>query len=161
MKDADAFEFHDSYCEWSFRLSHAAMMCLLKLRLLFDIQALKSASTAVGDRLPQELVDEVRSHMVSSSTCSNTRLLRDIGNGKDLASYTTELESQIEKMWTAVQTWNGFYWKAVAKPGKHLDARPDYTSQGDAGELQVSLKQTHAAWAETPGALQWVKDRVK
>ena len=137
------------------------MMCLLKLRLLFDTRALKNASSAVGDKLPQELIDEVRAHMVSSITRSNAKLLRDIENGKDLASYTTELESQIEKMWAAVQTQNGHYWKAVAAPGRHLGARPDYTSRGDVSEMQVSLKQTLAAWMETPGAMHWVKARLE
>lgn len=80
IKDADAFEFHDSYCKKSFKHPHHAM-CLLKRRLVFDIQALKNASTAVGDKLPQELIDEVRSHMVSSparilSCCATSRMAR-------------------------------------------------------------------------------------
>lgn len=60
------------------------MLCLLKWRLQYDLQALKNASIAAGGKVPVELLNGIRSQMLSPAALNNTTLVRDVENGRDI-----------------------------------------------------------------------------
>lgn len=160
IRNANAFEPTDDFnMKWT-DLSHASMLCLLKWRLLTDLKALDNATAVAGDKLPTELLDQVRSMMVSSATKNNTSLMRDIENGRDIGGHIDQIKLQVMKLFSAVQARNEHYWHGVVSPGGHLTARPPHYSHGDVAEMQLSLSQTYDAWLETPGALEWVNSNV-
>lgn len=141
-------------------LPHRAMLCLLKWRLRSDLQDLKHASIAAGERVPAELLNNIRSHMLNPAAQNNTTLTRDVENGRDIGGHISQLEQQVDALFDALNNANKYYWAAVVEPGNHLTARPPHYSAGTVSEMQLALAQTYDAWAETPGAIEWVKRKV-
>lgn len=136
------------------------MLCLLKLRLLSGLQALPNASMVAGDKVPAELLSEIRTHMLSSAAQNNVTLVKDVENGKDIDGHVEQLAQQVDTLFDALNDANKHYWDAIVEPGHHLTARPPHYSQGTVSEMQLSLAQTYDAWLETPSALEWVKAKV-
>jgi hypothetical protein len=141
-------------------LPHRAMLCLLKSRLRSDLQALKNASIAAADKVSAELLNGIRSHMLSLAAQNNATLVRDVENGRDVKGHIYQLEQQVETLFDNPNDANRYYWAAVVEPGSHLTARPPHYSAGTISEMQLALAQTYDAWAETPSAIEWVKSKV-
>ena len=160
IENADAFEPLRTLKMQYAALPHRAMLCLLKWRLRSDLQALENASIAVGDKVPAELLNGIRSHMLSTAAQNNTPLMKDVENGRDVDRHIDQLEQQINALFDTLNESNQHYWAAVVEPGNHLTARPPHYSQGTVAEMQLALAQTYDAWAETPGATMWVWSKV-
>jgi hypothetical protein len=93
IKDADAFESLDEFNIEYFNVTLRNMLLLLKWRLLCDVQALdKARYVASGEQLAK-LLDQIRSHILSSATKKNAALMKDVDDGKDLSAYLNNLES--------------------------------------------------------------------
>jgi len=160
IENADAFESLSTLkMRWA-DLPHRAMLCLLKWRLQCDLRTLKNASIAAGDKVPAELLNGIRSHMLSPAAQSNTALIRDVENGRDIEGHISQLGEQVDALFNALNDSNKHYWAAVVEPGSHLTARPPSYSIGTVSEMQVALAQTYDAWLETPGAIEWVDSKV-
>lgn len=157
IRNADAFEPVKEFPLEFGDLSHMVMLLLLKWRLSCELKALDNARTAAGGKLPAELVDQIRSSMVSPATRNNKPLMQDIENGRDLSGHIESLNNQITRLFGAVLVRNPHYLPALIDPGEHMKARPVNYGPGDVEEMQASLKETYDAWVETPGALEWVK----
>lgn len=157
IKNANAFEPYDTWRMDYPDLSQLSMLLLVKLRLLFNLEAIERATSATSSKLPTELVDQVRSHIANSAASSNQAFMDDVESGRPLDKYTESLTDQTAMLFAPVKRAYQHYWKGALAPGKHLKARPPYTSPGDVSEMQVSLAQTYDAWAATPGAIQWVR----
>jgi hypothetical protein len=160
IENANAFEPLQTLDMSYAALPHRAMLCLLKWRLQTDLQALKNATIAAGDKLPAELLNEIRSHMLSPAAQNNTTLVRDVENGRDIDGHIAELAQQVDALFDALRDSNKHYWRAVVEPGSHLTARPPHYSAGTVWEMQLALSQTYDAWMETPGAMEWVRSKV-
>ena len=141
-------------------LSHRAMLFLLKWRLQSGLQALDSACVIAGDKVPSELLTQIRLQMLSSAAQNNVTLMRDVEHGRDIEGHIGQLAQQSDILFDALSDANKCYWATLAEPGDHLTARPPHYSQGTVSEMQLSLSQTYDAWVETPGALEWVKSKV-
>jgi hypothetical protein len=113
-----------------------------------------------GDKVPAELLNEIRSHMLSSAAQNSVTLMRDVENGRDIGGHISQLAQQVDTLFDTLHNANRHYWGAVVKPGGHLTARPPHCSRGDVSEMQLSLSQTYDAWLETRGALEWVKSKA-
>lgn len=160
IENANAFEPLQVLTMNDAGLPHRAMLCLLKWRLGWDLTALENASIAAGDKVPAELLDAIRSHMLNPAAHNNIALKRDVENGRDIDGHLDRLEQQVNYLFNILQYFNEHYWGAVVEPGSHLTARPPHYSLGDVSEMQLALAQTYDAWAETPGAIEWVKRKV-
>lgn len=141
-------------------LSHLVAMTLLKLRLLLDLYSLKN-STQVAKHLPQELLDHVRKTLVGNTVVSNHKILQEVRDGVDISPRIRNVEAQVSLLFEEVSNKNAHFWPAVVDPGRNLNARPEYFSQGDQAEMQIMLQHNYEAWRETPGAIAWVEDRLK
>lgn len=157
IKNANAFEPYDSWRMDFPDLLQLYRLLLVKLRVLFNLEAIERATAATGAKLPVELVDQVRSHIANSAAINNQVFMEDVESGRSLDKHTETLTDQLAMLFAAVNRANQHYWKGVLAPRKHLEDRPPYTSPGDVSEMQVSLAQTYDAWAATPGAIQWVQ----
>jgi hypothetical protein len=73
IKDADAFESLDEFNIECFNVTLRNMLLLLKWLA--------------------KLLDQIRSHMLSSATKKNAALMKDVDDGKDLSAYLNNLES--------------------------------------------------------------------
>lgn len=96
-------------------ISFVVAVTLIKIRLLSDIKALQS-STVIGEKVPQELLDNIRRQLASSIVAGN----KDIMQSKDQTALIETLEEQVEKLYKAVNVLNKYFWPAMLKPGKAL-----------------------------------------
>jgi hypothetical protein len=129
---------------------------LVKFRLLLDIKALQN-STVLGEKVPQELLDNIRGQLVSSIVAGN----KDIMESKDQTALIKKLETQVEKLYKAVNASNKYFWSALLRPSSHLNARPQMYSPGTVEHMQLVLQYSYASWAETPGAIDMIKELSK
>ena len=138
-------------------LSHCAAFTLLKIRLLLDVRALQT-SAVIGHKVPQEILDGVRGQLVSGSVVAENR---SIMNATDQTSLIQTLEMQVQVLYTAIKNSNRHFWPALLNPDKHLTARPEAYCHGSLGQMQHVLRYNFDAWAETPGAVDMIRDLMR
>jgi hypothetical protein len=155
VKDADVFEPVDAFTRRFFPLSHAVSITLLKVRLLLGVRALQH-SAAVGEKLPQEALDNIPGQLVSTIVAKN----KDIMESKDQSALIEKLESQVNKLYTAVKRENKYFWPAFLQPGAHLTARPFAYTHGSLEQMQLALQYNYNSWVETPRAIDVIRDLV-
>ena len=134
VKDADAFESIELYTGKYAEISFVVAVALIKFRLLLDIKALQN-STVLGEKVPQELLDNIRGQLVSSIVARN----KDIMQAEDQTALIKKLEFQVKELFQAVDKSNKFFCPALLRPGKHLTARPQMYSSGTVEHMQLVL----------------------
>jgi len=133
-------------------LSFMVALTLLKLRLLIDLQSLQRLAE-IGENVPREILDEIRSHLTSSAISHNKAVLeRD-----DHSEAIEDLKQQVRYLYDAVQNGNAHFWPAVLHPGQDLTATPETWNFGSEQEMQLALQYNYRAWAETPGAIEAIE----
>ncbi|KAL2040160.1 hypothetical protein N7G274_007063 [Stereocaulon virgatum] len=138
-------------------LSHLAAITLLKIRLLLDVRVLQTSSV-IGHKVPQEILDRVREQLVSGSVVAENR---SVMNATDQTPLIQNLENQVQVLYTVTKNSNRHFWPALLNPGKHLTARPEAYCQGSLEQMQLVLQYNFDAWAETPGAVDMIKDLMR
>jgi len=153
VKDADAFESVELSTRKYADLSFVVAVTLIKFRLLLDIKALQN-STVLGEKVAQELLDNIRGQLVSSIVARN----KDIMQSEDQTAIIQKLESQVEKLYQAVNKSNKYFWPALLRPGRHLTARAQMYSDGTPEHMELVLQYSYASWVETPGVIDMIKE---
>lgn len=131
---------------------HSISVTLLKIRILFDLQALK-ISAVIGQKLPQEVLDNIRNQMAGNIVSQR----RDIIESNDLDPLIDDFQTQVSDMYDAVNKSNRYFWPALLRPGDNLTARPGGYSMGSKEEMQLKLQYSYNSWAETPGAIDYIR----
>jgi hypothetical protein len=156
-KDADALEdprwWAGGRC---LDLSHASVVVLIKLRLLFTLRDLQNTARALhGSILPREIVDQVRGELLVGSPLLAAR--RGLASS-DISTLTVTIETvkkQIRVLFAAVGNINAKFWMVMAL--MHHDflvpSMPDEYSLGSREEAEMMAIYNFDAWKETPGAL--------
>jgi hypothetical protein len=85
---------------------------------------------------------------------------QDIMEGKNLDPLIEDLRTRLSDMYTAVQNSNKHFWSALLRPGASLTARPEAYSRGSEAEMQLVLQYSYDSWAETPGAMDYIRTLV-
>ncbi|SMQ52668.1 unnamed protein product [Zymoseptoria tritici ST99CH_1A5] len=149
-------DWTDEYAD----LAHQAALTLIKFRLLLDLYSLQSSMREVTEQLPQELVDNIRKHLISDIVAGHAGLMQDVRDGVFIKAYIENIESQMNAMFDVIHKANKHFWPAMVNPGSHLTARPEYTGQGSVMEMQVELQNAYPAWKQTPGAIDWIEAKL-
>jgi hypothetical protein len=148
-KNADVFVgvkvFVDNYPS----LSHNVAVCLVKIRLMIDLQALQRARQEAGPHVPRELLDTIQQHSANTVIASNPTILER----EDQTPHIAKLQEQVQVLYAAIHKANPHFWPALLKPGDNLTQRPNLYGFGDKGQMQLVLQYNYNAWAETPGAI--------
>ena len=134
-------------------LSHAVVVVLIKIRLLVDLRALHPL-VIVHEKLPRELVDNVRHQLVSNIIAVN----RDTVKSQDLSPEIKKVEFQV--VYRYIAKANKHSWPALLDPGRDLTARPPYYSCGDERGMQLYLAYSYGAWKETRGAIDVIRENT-
>ena len=155
VKDANVFEavpknLASKYCD----LSHAVAITLLKIKVLMDVRSLRDSSI-IGEKVPQEIIDDIRTQLVTGTVIARHVNVTDVDNQK---SVIQTLEGQIKDLYTTIEARNVHFWPALLSPGSNLIARPQAYSHGSKSEMQLVLKYNYEAWSETPGAIDMIRD---
>lgn len=104
--NADAFEPTDA--GWHLRyadLSQLAMVCLVKLRL-FDLEVLDAAKATTSDKLPTDLIDQVRSHVPNLAARNNKTFIQDVESVRPLNKYCKMLNEQTAILFAPIGSAN-------------------------------------------------------
>ena len=162
-KNADVYESVDYLCvnefpEFaSFFLSHLIAVTLLKVRLLISLNSYKASAlihkirldpehTNGEEQLPTKIVNQVRAEVLGGVMIENLK-------GREPAGMIEDLNVQILQLYETVHNTNKHFWPALLKPGSHLKARPLVHTHGGMEDMQINLRHSYDAWAETPGAI--------
>jgi hypothetical protein len=156
-KDADAFEPVDEFARRFAPVSHLAAITLLKIRLLLDLRALQRAREEHGPQIPQEVLQSIEQHLVSSVVTGNKQILER----QDHAPQIAELERQIRQCYDTLSKENEYFWPALVKPGADWKTRPSVYMRGTEEEMQLFLSYSYPAWAQTPGAIDVIEELSK
>jgi hypothetical protein len=158
VKGADVFESppEDVDSEDS-NFSHNAAIILLKIRLLLDVRALQTSSV-IGHKVPQEILDGVHRQLVSCSVVAENRSIMNATNQTPLIQTQ---ETQVKVLYTAIKNMNRPFWRALLNPEKHWRARPEAYCHGSMAQPQLVLHCNLDAWAETPGAVDVIRDIMR
>jgi hypothetical protein len=149
VKNANVFEAVDFIAHEYSSLSYLVAITLLKLRLMIDLQSLQRARREAGPHVPQEILDSIQQHSISSIITSNPEILERV----DHAPHIAKLGEQVKNLFTVIKQANKHFWPAMIKPGDNLKARPQLYGYGDQGQMQLTLQYNYNAWSETPGAI--------
>lgn len=155
LKDESAFESPGLFARNFPAVAHVTSISLLKIRILFDLRTLKNV-TAISQRLPQEILDNI-SNLVVGNIVSHRR---DIMDGNGLDPLIEDLQTQVSDMFNTVRNSNKYFWPALLQPGANLTARPAAYSRGSKEEMQLVLQYSYNSWAETPGAIDYIRKLV-
>jgi hypothetical protein len=158
LKKADVFESVEYLCGDWVDLAHLVAITLLKIRLLLDLMALRDATTAVGSKVPAEILHNIQGFVARSSVISdNERLIQN----KTDPAVVCSLEAQVEALYRRIQKANEYFWPTLLEPGSHLTAQPESYSRGSVEEMQLVLMHSYDSWIETAGAIDFIKAKRK
>lgn len=159
LKNADIYGEVDFLCNKYPIYNHSIAATLLKIRLLPSltnyrasalIQWVRIRATQVDRRLPAEIVNHIRSDVLTAVTIGNL-------NGRDPTIMMTVLKAQVQQLYDWVQKKNQSFWPVLLNPDRYLASRPPHHGSGSGEQMQRTLRYSHDAWEETPGALAYIQ----
>ncbi|KAI4263514.1 MAG: hypothetical protein L6R42_001336 [Xanthoria sp. 1 TBL-2021] len=157
VKDADVFEpLVEGFLSKHGDLSFTVALTLLNIRLLLDLQALQNSS-AIGHKVPQEILDRVRNQLVTTVVHNNAKIM----NSADQTPLIKEIEKQVQALYTKAQQQNKHFWPVLLKPEADLGARPNSYSPRSPQRMEKVWNYSYNSWKETPGAIEMIRKLQK
>ena len=157
VKNADALEPTKDL--WSRRfaaLGATSAVALIKLRILFDLQAIQIATVTLQYRMPQEIINIVRSELVGSIVEARPEILR--ADTIELARLIRTAATQVEQMYEYINDTNPHFWhQLLDNPDAATEPPPDAYTSGSADQACLMLRYSYSAWAETPRAIEYIR----
>lgn len=141
-------------------LAFMGLLTLLKIRLLMDFQSLQRSKAEVSGRLPQELLDEIRKNMVSS-TVPKSLIKRD-----DHAEIIEALVRDVGTLYIRVNSANVHFWPAMLHPVNDLNAEQQGWYYGNKERCRWHYSKRTRLGRKPPGLLTYrrhagcVKEKV-
>ncbi|PPJ53062.1 hypothetical protein CBER1_11621 [Cercospora berteroae] len=114
----------------------------------------------IAEKLPQELVDNIRARLTSDIVANNAEIMRKVRDGISIQTQIDATEAQMNTLFNNVNKSNKYFWPALVSPGSVLTARPASYSHGSYEEMELKLQYSYEAWEETPGAIDWVRQKL-
>ena len=157
IRDADSFEAVDLFCSRHTPLSYVAPLTLLKTRLLLDLLTLRnSESSQISTKVPREILDIIQ-HQAVHTDVVEKRLRVLQSRGQDLTEQINALKGQIRQLYDQTVSANPHFWRVLLESGAHLQSKPSFYVPGSLEQARLILRYSHAAWVESPGALEVIK----
>lgn len=160
IKNADVFEPVDYSNQRFYDLCHSTCLIILKIKLLLDLEKLQQSTSYLGTKVPREILDLIQTYILQSPILrENPQLTSE--DGEKLAARVDDLKAQIDGLFDMIHIENKHFWPALADPDLHLQARPKEYIPGSLSEVDFCLQYTYSAMTETPGALDFIKDKFQ
>jgi hypothetical protein len=125
--------------------------------MLLDLKDVLAAE-ALRPRLHDDAVREIQVATASRSNILTER--RQLLNPEGLEQRIGTLKRQLEALYKAVQRANPHFWKALVRWDRYIDEVELPYSRGSREEMILLIKSSARSWAETEGAMEWVRERV-
>ncbi|CAG8947970.1 unnamed protein product [Penicillium salamii] len=159
VKNADVFEPVKAFCGSFPDLSHLTCLCLLKIKLLFEVMRLQQSTASLGPVFPREILDLIQPSVPRSPVvCASHDIMS--GDSDVRETMIDKLKAQINTIFSAVEKANEHFWPALIDPDLDLTESPQFYSRGSVEEMFLVLRYNHDAWLETPGAIDFIKVKV-
>ncbi|CAI7669275.1 unnamed protein product [Penicillium pancosmium] len=168
IRDADILEpieFFVQACEGSTSQMTADLIlsfAFLKTKVLLDLTRLDAATTTIGSKFPQEIMDLILLGVPLSNTVTDNRAIME---SNDLSAIITNLSSQVDIMYTMAHKQNKYFWRKLAlhDPNDPLVGIPTAEEMANRGhEFARGLFLRHAHhWFQTPGAIAPIKQKIE
>lgn len=72
------------------------------------------------------------------------------------------IEKQVKECFDGVHNKaNKNFWPGLLNPARHLAAPLGMYSHGDVSQMQLVLKYNYDSWAEIPGAIDVIREKMK
>jgi len=142
----------------NFSVAHAAMLCVLKLRILRDLRDLDQADMALGNKHPAELFIECRFYLIGEATRMDSARVEAIDKREDLDSYMQDIEDDLLDLRVYIDLLEPNYLHSLKQPETYRNLQ--LTDQPE-HPITEALVQTYYAWAETPGAFAIFQEILK
>jgi hypothetical protein len=150
LKGEDAFEEVQYLCGEYGEVSFLLSALLLKIKLLLDLQNMGAVVKEHGDKVPNEILDEIKRKVVRSPIILEHR---EILESKDHSGLVAKLKRQIKALYDAVWRVNRHVWTVLLQADRHLHTRPSLYSPGGVEEAVLTLHYTYHSWMELPASL--------
>ncbi|KAF1810768.1 hypothetical protein P152DRAFT_483496 [Eremomyces bilateralis CBS 781.70] len=158
VKGADAFEEADYFdTHFGVGISNAAAVTLLKIRLLQSLRALDHATASAGGKAPPTANEEVRKLVTSSIVTGNPEMMAS----GDHSVQIIKLERQVQGLIQNIAKMNEFFWPAMLSPREALASVPEMYAPGSKAHANLTVQQSYNSWAETPGAIDMLREYLK
>lgn len=155
LHNEDVFEDPAPFLHRYEPLSQQVAITLTKIRLVRNLEMLQHTSTTISTKDPQEILGNIRGSLVGD-VIGKRKALMEKG---DWADEIRSLNRQIDALYTAVNSTNKHFWPVLLEPGDCLTKKPEAYSSGSPEEAILCLKHNYAAWRETPGAIDVIKEK--
>ncbi|AEO71896.1 uncharacterized protein THITE_2124766 [Thermothielavioides terrestris NRRL 8126] len=136
-------------------LNHVIAVLLLKLKLLVDIRSLKITRKILARRrLPLELWKQIELEAIRSPL--SAKLQKE--SPESLLKLEAKLLNHIRQLGTTLVKVNQHFMFHLFDPDEALSAKPMAFSFGSWEEMALAMQNSYAAWWETEGVLDLLKD---
>jgi hypothetical protein len=121
-----------------------APFILMKLKLLFDLQALDTTTKVVGPKVPLEILDNIRFYVPSSSVIlANPELLRS----NDHSATIVILQQQTRSLYKKATEVRVHLTKELKQNDRHSIV---------SRHIKLDLEFSHNCWVVVPGATDYI-----
>ncbi|MCJ1331932.1 hypothetical protein MMC10_008624 [Thelotrema lepadinum] len=152
----DSFESVEFMCHASPPLECAVHVTLLKIRLLFDLMALRdSEAPAISGNVPRELLDIIQGYALHTNVVLKNQRILQLGNQSGLI---TTLCEQIRILWRVVRDADVDFWPILLAHGEYLRVGWYRYLRRDMTQAEITLQDSYRGWIETPGAIEVIKN---
>lgn len=159
IKNADVFESPERFCDQFPNLSHLTYLCLLKIKLLFEVMRLEQCTASLGPAIPREILDLIESSIPQSPAVRKSREIMS-GDSDVRKTMIDKLEMQIGEIFDSVARANQYFWVVLIQDDYDFSETPEYYTAGSVEEMVLVMRHSYEAWAETPGAIDFIKVKI-
>ena len=159
LENEDVMESIDLFMDkWS-PVSRGIPITLIKLRMLLDLRDVRASSALHGiGRLNFDTIQHIKGSLDFRSSIWSAR--PGLLSGEGLDGRIKSLEEQTNDLFGAVRRENKWAWEAILRPSRYAHMSPGAYSRGSIEETVILLLNNGKSWAETDGALGWIKDKL-
>lgn len=151
------------YLDISIPLAFRADFALLALRLLLCLKSLENTSL-LHSKVPPEIVGLVREHVATHTIKNDHFLWKEVRTGESLRSRILSVQKHLEGLFASIRDSHPHFGDGL-RGCKRLECgmlvEPDVITTGKLEmEAVRTYRQSYDSWAGTPGALEWVRDKL-
>ena len=158
IKNANVFEpLPEFVVDRDCPVEYTLVMMLLKIKLLLNVRTLRN-TTILGEKVSQEILDTLRSQIVAGTIVASHV---DTSNVTRQTEIIRLLQRQITQLYRAVKKKNELYWPAILDVTYYGKAQPEVYGAETVEQMQDMLRHNYAAWAETPEAIDVVRELIR
>lgn len=127
---------------------------LIKVRILLDLRAVKSARLAFKGTVPNELTDIICQHSVGSILTLRPDIMREDNDG--ITERIKSIKVHIKRLYRSIKRSNPLFWDMM--PAGMRDMRGALGAVGSLErEAYYARKHSYTSWCTTPGAMDVVR----